>query len=542
MNRGQLLQGRYEIRESIAKGGMGSVYRAWDIRLNVAVAVKEMISQPGIDSHTLVHLRQQFHQEAQVLARLNHPNLVRVTDFFEEGGSVYLVMDFIEGESIADRISRQGALPEDEVLHWADQVLGALVYCHAQGVIHRDVKPQNIIIQSDGRAVLVDFGLVKLWDPRNPRTQEIIRGMGTPGYAPPEQYDPGMGHTDARSDIYSLGATLYHALTGQSPPSTTMRSAGLSIFRPPRVLNPRISPGVEAAVLRAMELAMTDRFQSAAEMRSALGSRIPDTITATLRPPQGLIPAPLRFGLWGPKVWCPDDLVELCDQNWRLGVRYLYRGTFEQWLRAVGYGSLADQAESIRREVRNRHMGLEQFLQTIRPSLTRPHLQVSTTLVDFGSVKQGETRAEKLRILNSTRGYLHARVSVSVPWIQATPEEVGCHPNHSAAIKLKVLTDALVAGESYRAHILIATHEDSVKVIAKLLVAESLERAFHVVGLITSVRNLFLAALNGIARAARETTWPIFPIPRSLNRPPRLAWSCDRGIGSLHFGTIDLDR
>lgn len=302
MNRGQLLQGRYKIRESIAKGGMGSIYRAWDTRLNVAVAVKEMIPQMGIDSHTLAQLRHQFHQEAQTLARLNHPNLVRVTDFFEEGGNVYLVMDFIEGESIADLISRQGALPENEVLLWVDQVLDALAYCHAQGVIHRDVKPQNIIIRSDGRAVLVDFGLVKLWDPRNPRTQEIIQGMGTPGYAPPEQYDMGMGYTDARSDIYSLGATLYHALTGQSPPSTTMRIANLSIFKPPRALNPRISPVVEAAVLRAMELAMTDRFQSAAEMRSALEARrrapegrVPGTKTATLCPSLSITLPTLAF-------------------------------------------------------------------------------------------------------------------------------------------------------------------------------------------------------------------------------------------------------
>ncbi len=216
---GQMLQNRYRIVSSLGEGGMGAVYRARDTRLDVPVAIKEMTPQPGLAPHTLAQLRQQFQQEAQILARLNHPHLVRVGDFFEEGDSAYLVMDFAEGESLANRIEREGALPEEQVLIWAEQLLDALAYCHAQGAIHRDVKPQNVIIRPDGRAVLVDFGLVKLWDPHDPRTKTTMRGMGMPEYAPPEQYDIEMGHTDARSDVYGLGATLYHALLNAiSPP------------------------------------------------------------------------------------------------------------------------------------------------------------------------------------------------------------------------------------------------------------------------------------------------------------------------------------
>ena len=185
---GTILQNRYRIVSLLGQGGMGAVYRAWDMRLNVPVALKEMVPQPGLDSQTLAQLRQQFQQEANILARLNHPHLVRVTDFFEEENNAYLVMDFVEGESLADRIARQGALPETEVLSWAGQLLDALSYCHARGVIHRDIKPQNVVIRPDGRAVLVDFGLVKLWDPSDPRTRTVMRGMGTPEYAPPEQY------------------------------------------------------------------------------------------------------------------------------------------------------------------------------------------------------------------------------------------------------------------------------------------------------------------------------------------------------------------
>jgi hypothetical protein len=272
---GTILQDRYRIVSRLGQGGMGAVYRAWDMRLNVAVALKEMTPQPGLDPQTLAQLRQQFQQEAMVLARLNHPHLVRVTDFFEERGNTYLVMDFVKGESLADRITGQGPLPEWQVLAWGGQLLGALAYCHAQGVIHRDIKPQNVIIRPDGQAVLVDFGLVKLWDPGDPRTKTAMRGMGTPEYAPPEQYETEMGHTDARSDIYSLGATLYHALAGQAPPTATLRMAAPERFVPMRTLNPQASAATEAAVLRAMELARSQRWQSAGEMAAALGGSAP---------------------------------------------------------------------------------------------------------------------------------------------------------------------------------------------------------------------------------------------------------------------------
>ncbi len=279
---GQVLQNRYRIVSLLGQGGMGAVYRAWDTRLQVPVALKEMIPQPGLDSQTLAQLRQQFQQEATVLARLDHPHLVRVSDFFEAQGNGYLVMNFVEGESLADRIEREGALDESQVLAWADQLLDALAYCHAQGVLHRDVKPQNVVItpegvppdaggtpSSGGNAVLVDFGLVKLWDPSDPRTRTAIRSMGTPEYAPPEQYDA-TGHTDPRSDIYGLGATLYHALTNQSPPTATQRIVNPATLSPVRRMNPLVSPHVEAALVRALELQPEARFQNSAEMRAAL--------------------------------------------------------------------------------------------------------------------------------------------------------------------------------------------------------------------------------------------------------------------------------
>jgi len=328
---GQIINNRYRIVSLLGQGGMGAVYRAWDVNLNVPVALKEMTSDPSADQRALSQLRAQFQREAQVVAGLDHPHLVRVTDYFSWGGSECLVMNFVEGENLADRIQREGAQPEAQVLEWAQQLLNALGYCHARGVIHRDVKPQNVIITPDGSAlpliggagggaVLVDFGLVKLWDPQNPRTQTVIRAMGTPEYAPPEQYSAIAGHTDPRSDLYSLGATLYHALTGQAPMSATDRMARPEQFASPRALAPRVSPQTEAVVLKAVELPIAQRFSTAQEMINALRGASPVSPPIipppkpTARPPVWawvlggfvlLVGCLIVFGLVVPRIW--DD-------------------------------------------------------------------------------------------------------------------------------------------------------------------------------------------------------------------------------------------
>ncbi len=282
-----LQQNRYRITHLLGRGGMGAVYAAWHLSLEIPVALKELTPQADLDPQMLGQLRAQFKREAMTLARLNHNNLVRVLDSFEEGGNAYLVMEMVEGESLADRIGREGALAVPVVLRWAHQLLDALAYCHGQNVLHRDIKPTNIIIRPDEQAVLVDFGLVKLWDPRDPRTMTVVRGIGTPEYAPPEQYEAESGSTDVRSDIYGLGATLYHALAGQAPPTATKRIANPAALIPVHVLNPAIDPAIEAALMRALELRPIDRFQSAREMADALRapSYAPAQHYAPQRPP-----------------------------------------------------------------------------------------------------------------------------------------------------------------------------------------------------------------------------------------------------------------
>ena len=163
-----------------------------------------------------------------------------------------------------------GPLPEAAVARLGAQLLEALDYCHQHQVLHRDIKPNNIILLPDGAPVLVDFGLVKLWNPANPTTHTLMRGMGTPHYASPEQYGFAAGHTDARSDIYSVGATLYYTLTAQAPPVATDRMLRPELMAPLAAVAPWLSPNMAGAVSQALELQPDARFAGAAAMRAAL--------------------------------------------------------------------------------------------------------------------------------------------------------------------------------------------------------------------------------------------------------------------------------
>ena len=258
-----VLQGRYRIINELGRGGFGAVYRAWDANLNKYCAIKENLEASP-------HAYRQFVREATVLSNLSHTNLPRVTDHFSiSGKGQYLVMDFVEGEDLTSLVNRQGVIPVDQALEWILQVADALIYLHGRQppVIHRDIKPSNIRITPDGRAMLVDFGLVKEFDP-NLKTTMGARAL-SPGYAPPEQY--GHGKTDARSDIYALGATLYNLLTAQHPLESVQRMAG-GQFPPVSKLNPQVPFKITQIIERAMALEPSQRYSNVAEFKMDLRS------------------------------------------------------------------------------------------------------------------------------------------------------------------------------------------------------------------------------------------------------------------------------
>ncbi|MEW5869183.1 MAG: bifunctional serine/threonine-protein kinase/formylglycine-generating enzyme family protein [Chloroflexota bacterium] len=259
---GEVINNRYRIAKLLGQGGFGAVYRAWDLSLDQAVALKE-------NTETSPEAQRQFEREARILSKLRHPNLPQVTDYFIiPGKGQYLVMDLIEGEDLQDMLDRLGRpIAEADAIRWIIQVCDALAYLHAQNppVIHRDIKPANIKINPQGKAILVDFGIAKVYQANTDTT--LGAQAVTPGFSPQEQY--GKGSTDARSDIYSLGATLYAILTLTEPPESVQRTLGTALPAP-RTLNPSLSRRVELAILKAMQVAPANRFQNMAEFKAAL--------------------------------------------------------------------------------------------------------------------------------------------------------------------------------------------------------------------------------------------------------------------------------
>jgi len=269
---GHVLNNRYRIVNLLGQGGFGAVYKAWDLNLERPCAVKENLD-------TTDEARSQFRREARMLADLDHHNLPNVIDhFYLTGQGQYLVMDYVEGEDLQSKLDKQSGkpLPEDDVLGWIDQVCDALIYLHEQNppVIHRDIKPANIRITPDGKAILVDFGIAKLFTPGS-MTLTGARAY-TPGFASPEQQ--GCKGTDVLSDVYSLGATTYSLLTTVVPPSATDIISGMEPPPTPvEQINPNVSPRVGQTVLDALQLNRDQRTASVLEFKIALNTaaRIP---------------------------------------------------------------------------------------------------------------------------------------------------------------------------------------------------------------------------------------------------------------------------
>lgn len=260
---GVILRERYKLTNIVGQGGMGSVYRAEDLRLPGRLcAIKEVQPDPNSNETYRQQAQSQFLQEASILAQLDHPSLPKVSDFFSENGRDYLVMDFVSGKDLRQLLQEnQGPLAEEAILTWAEQIIDALAYLHRQAppVLHRDIKPANIKLTLDNRIKLVDFGLVKLMATDDERTITVVQGRGTALYTPLEQYGGDGGHTDVRSDIYALGATFYHLLTDFPPPDAKARFLNPASLPGPRRLNASISPHVSDAILWAMEMHPDER-------------------------------------------------------------------------------------------------------------------------------------------------------------------------------------------------------------------------------------------------------------------------------------------
>lgn len=261
---GTVLDGKYEIWKEVGRGGMSIVYLARDNRLNKQWAVKEIKNDGSKSANTLL---KGLEREANILKNVDHAVLPRIVDIINQEGTIYVVMDFIEGETISDRLKKEGAQPQELVIEWGLQLASALDYLHNMNppVIYRDMKPSNVMIKPEGGVKLIDFGTAKEYEIEN---NADTTALGTRGYAAPEQFGDAQGrgiyNTDARTDIYNLGATLYHIVTGMNPCEPPYE------IKPIRTWNPALSTGLEKIITKCTQADPNDRYQNCAELMYAL--------------------------------------------------------------------------------------------------------------------------------------------------------------------------------------------------------------------------------------------------------------------------------
>jgi eukaryotic-like serine/threonine-protein kinase len=296
---GRTLDGRYQLGSLLGAGGMASVHLATDRVLQRQVAVK-VLSPPDAQDPLFV---ERFRREARAAARLSHPNIVSVFDSGSDAGLHYLVMEYVPGESLAQLLQRQGPLAPRRAAELAVQVCAALAAAHAQGLVHRDVKPGNVLIGADGRVKVADFGIVKASALMTLTGTGTV--LGTAAYLSPEQARG--GPVDARADLYGLGCVLYELLTGSPPFGLGADSAQVAIAarhvseppKPPSLRNPQVGPALDAVVLTALAKQPDQRYQSTIEMQDAL-ERVLAADTAGTAPGTSTRPLPRLPGATGP--------------------------------------------------------------------------------------------------------------------------------------------------------------------------------------------------------------------------------------------------
>jgi serine/threonine protein kinase len=304
----RLLNKRYEIISVLGKGGMGCVYRVRDRSLGGRVLAVKELRTDRLQAPKIREALAQFQTEARILMRLTHPNLPKVYDYFSLPGAYYIVMEYIQGKTLEQILNSRRGKPVDErlALSCALQMCRAMHFLSVQKprpIVFRDIKPSNIMVARDGRVKLIDFGIARFFKEEQ---KEDTYVYGTPGYAAPEQY--GMGQTDVRSDLFSLGATLYHCLTGEHPPQNPLD------FSDPRRKNRKMSRESAAIIKKALEPDREKRFQSAYEMKSAIQKVLLDLSAPVKRKGKIIYAKPgkvIRLPWWRKAAWVSVPVMAL---------------------------------------------------------------------------------------------------------------------------------------------------------------------------------------------------------------------------------------
>lgn len=457
LDRRTILHSRYMILQTVGQGGMGAVYKAQDIKRRTIVAIKEM-SLSMVPPDERARAIRNFETEANILGGLRHPNLPTFTGRFMEEARHFLVMEFIDGQTLEDLLERNnGPFPERRVLSWARQLCDVLAYLHSQSppIIFRDLKPGNIMLTRDSRLKLIDFGIARFFRSAGAADTQIL---GTPGYAPPEQY--GKAQTDARSDIYSLAMTLFHLMTN------TLSEKGFGLKNVHETY-PQISLPVARALEKAAALDPEERFQTAEAFRRAL----------------------LGEGTFlfehGDQATSPEELAALCARFPEEAADYLYSGEIEAWFQDIGKTNLARASQRIRENEGDALLAVEILLQAIlgpgarlrrsivstpgsasglsqpgRNVVRRPpatDLVVQPLSLDFGSVFPGLSEPKTLTVSGTKGVFAQGSLAASEPWILLDRANFD---SMNTRINVRVDTTGLFDARRYSGSIIVMPAEE----------------------------------------------------------------------------------
>jgi len=477
MEPGEFLRGRYEIIKLIGKGGYGATYEAkYRELLKQTFAIKET---PRVYCDN---------EEDEFLLNLSHPGVPKLFDRFNQGDLHYMIMEFIEGESLQQLASNHPNVGYEQlILKIVEQVCDVLGYIHSEGVIHRDLKPENILVRRNGSVAIVDFGIAKRFVP-GVQTRHLARAASH-FYAPPEQYETGKGNTDARSDVYSLGAILFFLLTSRDPIDAINRKASGAVHPLPSEINPNISPKLEQVVVRAMSMRPEDRFENMIEFKKALqaagaiSTRVCPNCGRLYRGTKNLCHecgsptnplgkaenAPFVFRS-GEKAANLQEFIQVCYQHWDDALWHLYQGDFEPWLISIQEGALAERAANIKRLIDNQNLGLNQFLMS-SPYGRPPKLELSHNKIDFIGIKPGIQKRIVITLYNAGQGYLQGEIQMNSPFLSADNYTFSCFSGESKHITLTLLAGNFTPYRSFKTNVVLETNVGS-KTIPVTIAAE----------------------------------------------------------------------
>lgn len=464
LKKGTILKKRYLIESLIGKGGFGATYLAKDKKMfNQLRAIKE-IPDAFFDE-----------KEDEFLTILNHPAIPKLYERFSVGSLHYSVMEYVEGKDLQELTHKlKGGMLESVVLQLMEQIFDVLSYIHSQKVIHRDLKPENILVKKDNSIALIDFGIAKKFI-AGQRTRYLARAASN-FYSSPEQYHPGKGYTDIKSDIYSLGAILYFILTGREPTDALSRDKSKDIYPLPRNLNPNISSGTEQVIIKAMKMNKTDRFSSIRQMKEALLGK--DRFNKKVCLKCGKI-------LDGPGNYCPNcghstnskkshstksfvfrsgntatnlqQFIKLCYLNWDDAKWHLFHGDFELWLTLIGEKTLARKAKSLKTSTVDYDKVLNNFLLSTKYGLA-PKLAIKSDKLEWTNVSKGVTKKAIINIQNEGKGYLVGHLKSPVKWLEFNKTSFGCLEGRKASIALSINTRVLSLYKTHKTSIIISSN------------------------------------------------------------------------------------